>query len=345
MRKKILKILTPAALALSLVFTGTTFAASFDNSEILEKYYKVRSAEIETNKHNGPMKSLQELKSFTDQDIKTMKESMVEEVKDIPMSDDKKDLYVDYLIREAKEKIKVNIKEKEEVNDQGLTPIKLSEMATWVANMELYLDKISSQVSENEIFMSDEQKTYDDTVEEFRKYRQNNTYTKQRQLDVMNKWDKKEVTKDSLKELREDIDKVHNGLIFPVESRRITSEFGWRIDPVDNVRSFHSGTDISAPTGSKIMAIEDGIIISTGYHVDAGNYIKIRHSNGMYSRYLHLSKISVSQGEKVVQGQTIGLVGSTGKSTGPHLHLEIRDRSDTPMNAMNFYRQEKHKEE
>lgn len=338
MRKKILKILTPAALALSLVFTNVAHAASFDNSEILEKYYKVRSAEIETNKHNGPMKSLQELKDFTDQDIKAMKESMAEEVKDIPMSDDKKDLYVDYLIREAKEKIKVNIKEKEEVNDQGLTPIKLSEMATWVANMELYLDKISSQVSENKIFMSDEQKTYDDTVEEFRKYRQNNTYTKQRQLDVMNKWDKKEVTKDSLKELREDIDKVHNGLIFPVESRRITSEFGWRIDPVDGVRSFHSGTDISAPAGSKIMAIEDGIIISTGYHVDAGNYIKIRHSNGMYSRYLHLSKISVSQGEKVVQGQTIGLVGSTGKSTGPHLHLEIRDRSDTPVNAMNFYR-------
>lgn len=338
MRKKILKILTTAALTLSLVFTSTAFAANFDNSEILEKYYKVRSAEIETNKHNGPMKSLQELKNFTDQDIKAMKESMTDEMKDIPVSDDKKELYVDYLIREAKDKIRVSTQEKKNISDQGLTPIKLSEMATWVANMELYLDKISLQISENKIFMADEQKTYDDTLEEFRQYRQNNTYTKQRQLDVMNKWDEKEVTKDSLKELREDIDKVHNGLIFPVESRFITSEFGWRIDPVDNVRSFHYGTDIAAPTGSDIMAIEDGIIIATGYNDSAGNYVKMRHNNGMYSRYLHLSKISVSQGEKVVQGQTIGLVGNTGKSTGPHLHFEIRDKSDTPVNAMQFYR-------
>lgn len=336
MIKKILKTLTPAALACSLIFTGTAFAANFDNSEILEKYYKVRSTELEVNKHDGPMKSLQELKDFTVKDINVMKDNMVKEIKDLPISGDKKEMYVDYLIVEAKKNIKTD--DKEEVLYQGLTPIKLSEMATWVANMELYLDRINLQISGNETFMSNEQKTYNNTVEEFNKYRQNNTYTKQRQLDVINEWDNKEITKESLKDLRKDIDNVHNGLIFPTESRYITSEFGWRIDPVYNVRAFHYGTDIGAPIGDKVMAIEDGIIISTGYNSSAGNHIKIRHNNGMYSRYLHLSKISVSEGEKVIQGETIGLIGNTGKSTGPHLHFEIRDKSDKEINPMQFYR-------
>lgn len=330
-------MLLSAILAATIVFSGTAYAADFNNSDILEKYYKVRAAELEKNKHDGPMKSLQELRDFTEKDIENMRNSMVEEAKDIPVPDDKKEMYVDYLIREAREKTRTENKQEKEILEQGMTPIRLSEMATWIVNMELYMNKIDAQVSANQTFMTNEQKAYNSTVQEFKKYRHNQTYTKQRQLDIMNKWDKESLTEDKLKELRKDIDNVHNGLIFPVESRNFTSHFGWRTDPINKARSFHSGTDIAAPSGSKVKVIEDGIITFTGYHESAGNYIKVRHNNGMYSRYLHLSKILVKEGQKVVQGEVIGLVGNTGRSTGPHLHFEIRDRSNAPLNAMSFY--------
>jgi murein DD-endopeptidase MepM/ murein hydrolase activator NlpD len=105
---------------------------------------------------------------------------------------------------------------------------------------------------------------------------------------------------------------------------RITSPFGWRMHPILHVNKFHSGVDIGAPSGATIVAAGDGTVISAAYNSGYGNMTMIDHGNGLVSVYGHQSRISVSRGQHVTKGQTIGAVGSTGMSTGPHLHFEIR---------------------
>ena len=103
----------------------------------------------------------------------------------------------------------------------------------------------------------------------------------------------------------------------------ITSLYGWRIHPIKKVRSFHTGVDIAAPMGSPVFAARDGIVKFAGRNGGYGLFILIDH--GTYSTaYAHLSKIDVYVGQKVKKGQLIGRVGSTGISTGPHLHFEVR---------------------
>lgn len=114
------------------------------------------------------------------------------------------------------------------------------------------------------------------------------------------------------------------GFIWPVSSYTITSEFGYRTDPINGSTSYHSGIDIAAPMGSEIHAVADGEVAWSYYSTTAGNWIGIDHGNDIYSVYMHCSLSNVSAGDMVSQGDVIGLVGSTGRSTGPHLHLSIR---------------------
>ena len=111
--------------------------------------------------------------------------------------------------------------------------------------------------------------------------------------------------------------------IWPVDSRQVTSAFGYRQDPFTLSPSFHSGLDIAAPLDTAVYATADGTVSEAGYGSANGNYIVIRHGNGIQTKYLHLNKILVKPGKKVKKGQKIGLVGSTGRSTGPHLHYEV----------------------
>lgn len=112
---------------------------------------------------------------------------------------------------------------------------------------------------------------------------------------------------------------------------RISSNFGNRFHPIDKRIKFHAGMDIAAPTGTVVGATADGTVKFAGWRDGYGNLVIIQHADGRESRYGHLSKISVSEGDKVSGGQQIGLVGSTGKSTGPHLHFEIRENGQ-PVN-------------
>lgn len=104
----------------------------------------------------------------------------------------------------------------------------------------------------------------------------------------------------------------------------ITSAFGSREAPLEGASTSHMGIDISAPTGSKIIAAADGEVVVSTYSPSAGNYVMLSHGGGTFSLYMHCSALNVSEGQSVKQGQTIGLVGSTGYSTGPHLHFAIR---------------------
>ena len=104
---------------------------------------------------------------------------------------------------------------------------------------------------------------------------------------------------------------------------RVTSKFGIRPHPVHKELRQHSGIDIAVPYGAKIVAADTGTVITSTYEASYGNYVVVSHGNGRTTLYAHLSSRSVSVGQAVTQGQTVGLCGSTGVSTGPHLHFEI----------------------
>ncbi len=105
---------------------------------------------------------------------------------------------------------------------------------------------------------------------------------------------------------------------------RITSGFGWRIHPISGVRHFHEGLDIAAPIGTPVRAVAQGKVVFVGYVSGYGRIVTIDHGSGLVTRYAHLSRTSVSQGQTVVTGQVIGYVGDSGYATGPHVHFEVR---------------------
>ena len=111
----------------------------------------------------------------------------------------------------------------------------------------------------------------------------------------------------------------------PINGARLSSPFGMRKHPIDGFNKMHRGTDFAAPTGTPIMASGDGIIKKAGWCGGGGNCVKIRHNSTYQTVYAHMSKFArgIKPGVRVKQGQTIGYVGSTGKSTGPHLHYEV----------------------
>ncbi len=112
------------------------------------------------------------------------------------------------------------------------------------------------------------------------------------------------------------------GNAMPVANGHQTSGFGMRFHPILGYSRMHQGTDYGAPYGSPIHAIADGVVTFAGRHGGHGNYVKINHAYGMGSGYGHMSRIAVANGARVGRGQIIGYVGSTGISTGPHLHFE-----------------------
>ncbi len=110
----------------------------------------------------------------------------------------------------------------------------------------------------------------------------------------------------------------------PIGAAYNSSSYGWRIDPFNGNKAFHEGLDFTANTGTPIRAAADGIVSVAELTHAYGNMVKIDHGAGLETRYAHASKLLVKAGERVVKGQVVALVGSTGRSTGPHLHYEIR---------------------
>lgn len=105
---------------------------------------------------------------------------------------------------------------------------------------------------------------------------------------------------------------------------RISDDYGWRTHPILGVQQFHNGVDMAAPTGSPILAATDGEVIAATYSNTMGNYIMIDHGGGLFTIYMHASVLYVSRGMTVSKGEEIAAVGSTGRSTGPHLHFSVR---------------------
>ncbi len=118
---------------------------------------------------------------------------------------------------------------------------------------------------------------------------------------------------------------IFNGLRYPLDRLHITSPFGSRIHPVTGKRKMHSGIDYGSPKGSPVYAVAKGKVVVSGFDNASGNKIAIRHADNSVSYYMHLNSRGVGVGQEVMGGQIIGRVGSTGRSTGPHLHLGFKD--------------------
>ena len=124
------------------------------------------------------------------------------------------------------------------------------------------------------------------------------------------------------------------GMLWPA-SGRLTSGFGWRTHPIFGTRRLHAGIDIGAGYGAKIMSAEAGTVVSAGSMTGYGNVVVIDHGGGISTLYAHQASVAVSGGQSVQRGQTIGYVGSTGYSTGPHLHFEVRVNG-APVDPMGY---------
>ncbi len=122
-------------------------------------------------------------------------------------------------------------------------------------------------------------------------------------------------------------ERVYNGGMFcwPAPSyTRISDDYGYRNHPILNVQQFHTGVDMAAPGGTAILAAYDGVVVQAAYNASMGNYVMIDHGSGLYTIYMHAQKLMVSTGEEVARGEQIATVGTTGRSTGNHLHFGVR---------------------
>jgi murein DD-endopeptidase MepM/ murein hydrolase activator NlpD len=124
--------------------------------------------------------------------------------------------------------------------------------------------------------------------------------------------------------------------LWPIEGQ-VTASFGERIDPFNGEGAFHSGVDIGSSYGASIVAPADGVVTFSDIMGGYGKAIMIDHGNGISTRYGHLSGFAVTSGQRVHRGDVIGFVGTSGRSTGPHLHYEVRI-NDTPVNPYKYLR-------
>jgi len=125
------------------------------------------------------------------------------------------------------------------------------------------------------------------------------------------------------------------GFLLPVNGR-FSSPYGYRVHPISHSRKLHTGQDIAAPSGTPIKAAGSGVVISAGWRNGYGNTVIIDHGGGKSTLYGHCSRLFVSSGQRVSMGQHIAAVGSTGYSTGPHLHFEVRING-SPVNPRRYF--------
>ncbi len=124
----------------------------------------------------------------------------------------------------------------------------------------------------------------------------------------------------------------------PIKNGTITSKFGYRISPITKKYSLHSGLDIASPENSEIYCVYDGEVLKADENDIRGKYLVIKHSDSIVTTYNHCNKLLVKEGEKIKKGEVIALVGSTGWSTGPHLHFEMKlnDRYINPLWVLDY---------
>ncbi len=125
---------------------------------------------------------------------------------------------------------------------------------------------------------------------------------------------------------------------FAPVSGQLTSHFGWRVDPMTGSQRFHGGIDLAAASGTPVYAPQAGLVMFSGYYGGYGNVVVLSHGNSLFTLYGHNSQLLVRPGDAVYRGQMISKVGSTGRSTGPHLHFEVHHNGQyvNPMTYLSY---------
>ena len=230
------------------------------------------------------------------------------------------------------------------VKEKEVLEAKKEEKIAAKKEMEIKLQTFHEEVAKNESLISDLEKNISFTEEEV-----GSLERKVRQLDANISFEEKvkaEVLRNiSEKKLQEGI---KSGEIKEIPSTgemawplrgyyAISSPFGWRGSPTGGYSELHRGIDIPAPTGTPVYSATDGVVISSGWNGSYGNAVIIQYTNNITIVYGHNSSLVVSAGQRVSKGQVISLVGSTGNSTGPHLHFEVR-YNNAPVNPIPYLR-------
>jgi len=128
-----------------------------------------------------------------------------------------------------------------------------------------------------------------------------------------------------------------SSFVLPITGAVISSGFGWRVHPVTGEKRMHKGVDFAAPTGTPIFAAADGVVTEAGWtNGGYGNIVELRHSDGSVTLYAHTNRVYVSKGQVVNRGQAIAEVGTTGRSTGPHLHFEVQPDGKNAVDPMDY---------
>ncbi|MBR4983663.1 MAG: peptidoglycan DD-metalloendopeptidase family protein [Lachnospiraceae bacterium] len=208
------------------------------------------------------------------------------------------------LNRELIEVCKQELEEEEAMLQEAKTAVEQEQ-----ANLEVLIDTKEKEIT---AFESDI-KTQEQAIKEYEEYIREQDET----IAALEK---------ALKEMQNSNIKYDGGMFaWPAPSyTRITSEYGWRIHPTLKVNKFHNGVDMGAPGGSPILAAYDGEVVQAGYSSTMGNYIYLNHGSGLVTIYMHASKLYVTKGQVVSKGDKIAAVGTTGRSTGNHLHFGVR---------------------
>lgn len=208
------------------------------------------------------------------------------------------------LNRELIEVCKLELEEEEAVLQEAKAAVEKEQ-----SNLEILIDSKEKEITAYESDI----KTQEQAIKEYEEYIKEQDET----IAALEK---------ALKEMQGSNLKYDGGMFkWPAPSyTRITSEYGWRIHPTLKVNKFHNGVDMGAPGGSPILAAYDGEVAQAGYSSTMGNYIYLNHGSGLVTIYMHASALYVTKGQKVSKGDKIAAVGTTGRSTGNHLHFGVR---------------------
>ena len=208
--------------------------------------------------------------------------------------------------------------------------VEFQKVVTNVENQEAELKKEYKELQT----MQDDLITKQDSVNELIKNKQSEIQSLTSELgDTKNKLAQLEAA--AAEAERKQKEAANGTFTHPCPSGYISSGFGYRTQPIAGASTNHKGIDFAAATGTPIYAAAAGTVISAGYAGNAGNLLVISHGNGLLTYYMHCNAIYVSAGQKVSRGQNVAAVGTTGNSTGPHLHFQVM-LNGTPVNPANY---------
>ncbi len=268
--------------------------------EYKNELFKTRMRVMYQNMNKSPLEIFIESKSFSEFFSRIELMSLIKE------NDEK-------LIKEiALGKEKTEIKKQEKINELEKKEIQLEKLNAKVSDIKTSRAEIESDIETQKSRLKEAEKKEDEMI----------ALSKELESKIA--------------QLQDKTTKYAGGVMkWPTPGyTQISSPYGYRIHPIYKVKKFHAGIDINAPSGAKIVAANSGKVILSGWNGGYGNCIIIDHGDGIATLYGHQSALLVSEGDKVKKGDTIGKVGSTGLSTGPHLHFEVRVNGATkpPLN-------------